>query len=344
MLGLDRRTLRIAWTLFLFALLLLVIYEIGRTLIIFALALIFAHLLAPVVDFVQRFSPRRVPRVAVLGIVYVVLLGLLVSAMIPISSRISEEAGALANRLPETLQGDPLAHLPVPGWLEPLRPQLTSLLRDRLEELEAGIVPLLTTASTRILSGLTGLVAVVLIPILSFFFLKDGAVIRDAVVDSVNLQRRELVSDILADLHIIIGQYIRALVLLSIAAFLFYSAFLAMAGVPYPVLLAVLAALFEFIPVVGPLVASVTIVLVAGFAGYEHLLWIVLFLIAYRIFQDYVLSPYLMSAGVKIHPMLVLFGVLAGEQLLGVPGMFFSVPAMAALRVIFIRVRRQHAA
>ncbi len=60
----------------------------------------------------------------------------------------------------------------------------------------------------------------------------------------------------------------------------------------------------------------------------------------YRIFQDYVLSPYLMSSRIELHPMLVLFGVLAGEQLLGIPGMFFSVPAMAALRLIWIRLRK----
>ncbi|MGD1096876.1 MAG: AI-2E family transporter [Bryobacteraceae bacterium] len=78
----------------------------------------------------------------------------------------------------------------------------------------------------------------------------------------------------------------------------------------------------------------------AAFTGYPHLLWIVIFLVVYRIFQDYVLSPYLMSSGVEIHPMLVLFGVLAGEQLAGIPGMFFSVPIMAALRVIYVRLRK----
>ena len=81
--------------------------------------------------------------------------------------------------------------------------------------------------------------------------------------------------------------------------------------------------------------------LVAGLSGYPHLLWIVIFLVVYRLFQDYVLSPYLLSSGVELHPLLVLFGVLAGEQVAGIPGMFFSVPVIAALRVIFIRLRRQ---
>ena len=64
------------------------------------------------------------------------------------------------------------------------------------------------------------------------------------------------------------------------------------------------------------------------------------FLIVYRLFQDYVLSPYLLSSGVELHPLLVLFGVLAGEQVAGIPGMFFSVPVIAALRIIVVRMMR----
>ncbi|MGH9663127.1 MAG: AI-2E family transporter, partial [Bryobacteraceae bacterium] len=77
------------------------------------------------------------------------------------------------------------------------------------------------------------------------------------------------------------------------------------------------------------------------FSGYQHLVWLLIFLVLYRMFQDYALSPYLMSSGVEIHPLLVLFGVLAGEQLGGVPGMFFSVPVMAALRVIYLRLAKE---
>jgi predicted PurR-regulated permease PerM len=133
-------------------------------------------------------------------------------------------------------------------------------------------------------------------------------------------------------------------VLLALSAFTGYAIFLGATGAPYPILLAGFAALLEFIPAVGPLVGGLTMVLATGFAGYQHVWMLVVFLVVYRIFQDYVLSPYLMSAGVKIHPMLVLFGVLAGEQIAGIPGMFFSVPAMAALRLIVVRLRRRRSA
>jgi len=341
MLAIDRRALQVAWTLFLFTLTLLIIYEIGRTLIIFAIAVIFAHLLAPIVNFVERQFPARVPRVASLLIVYVALLGVMGGLAIPLAQRVTEEAAALAKNLPNVIKSDPLAHLPIPGWLEPLRPDITSFVQQRLSNIGQEVGPMLTTLGTKVVTGIGSAVGVVLIPILSFFFLKDGPLLRDAIVDSVDLRRRELVDNIFSDIHFLLSQYIRALVLLSLATFIFYSIFLAIIGVAFPILLAVVAAALEFIPAVGPLAAAVIILIVAAVTGYGHLLILLLFFVIYRIFQDYVLNPYLMSAGVELHPLLVLFGVLAGDELLGIPGMFFSVPAMAALRLILIRLRRR---
>ncbi|MBZ5603512.1 MAG: AI-2E family transporter [Acidobacteriia bacterium] len=344
MLGIDRRTLQAAWTLFLFALVLLVIYNIGRTLIIFALALIFAHLLAPVVNFVERIFPASVPRVASLALVYIALIAALAATLVPIGSRISDEAATLAARLPDALKGDPLGNLPFPRWLEPFRVQVTSLLRDWFSDFGQQIGPRLAAAGTSLIRGIGSVLGAILIPILSFFFLKDGTHMHDAIVDSFDPRRRELVDNIFSDIHLLLAQYIRALVVLSLATFTFYSIFLAVIGGPYPVLLAGLAAVLEFIPAIGPLAGAVVIVMTVAVSGFGHLVLIVIFLAIYRIFQDYVLNPYLMSAGVELHPLLVLFGVLAGEQLLGVPGMFFSVPTMAALRLILIRLRHRRAA
>ena len=335
MLGLDRRALQILWTTFLFALVLAVVYASRHTLMIFTLALFFSHLIAPIVAFFERTVPAKVPRVAILVLVYVVLLVAIVLLMISIGSRIGEQAVSLGARLSQVVnQADPLSGLPLPEWL-------LQFLKDRVGDLEQHVLPILSTAGMQIVNGVGNVLSTILIPILSFFFLKDGAAIRKGIVDSFSHANQTVVNEIIVDLHLLLAQYIRALVLLSISTFIFYTGFLSIAGAPYAILLAGIAALFEFIPVVGPLTSSVAIVLVAAFTGYPHLWWLVIFLASYRIFQDYVLNPYLMSSGVEVHPLLVLFGVLAGEQIAGVPGMFFSVPVIAAVRVIFVRLRRQ---
>jgi predicted PurR-regulated permease PerM len=70
-------------------------------------------------------------------------------------------------------------------------------------------------------------------------------------------------------------------------------------------------------------------------SGSHHLLAIFAFLVAFRFFQDYVVSPHLLSAGMKLHPLLVIFGVLAGASVAGIAGSFLSVPVLAALRVVY---------
>ncbi|MBZ5633535.1 MAG: AI-2E family transporter [Acidobacteriia bacterium] len=341
MLGIDGRVLRALWTTFLFVLAVALIYLARHTLVIFTLAIFLAHLLAPLVDRVQRSISGRVSRNVSLAIVYLALISVALAVLIPVTAKIAEQAAALAGRLPDALKEDPLSRFPLPAWLEAWRPRLTEFLTEQTTGLGDKMLPMLKQIGPGILSGLGNVVAAVLIPILSFFFLKDGRLMRNAIVGCVDTHRRSLVEEILDDLHLLVAQYIRALVLLAMATFVSYSIFLSATGVPYSVLLAGVAGMLELIPFVGPLTAAIVTLLVAGLSGYAHLLWILIFLIVYRLFQDYVLSPYLLSSGVAIHPLLVLFGVLAGEQVAGIPGMFFSVPVIAALRIIVIRMMRR---
>lgn len=342
MLGIDIRAARVAWTVFLLALLIATAYAIRVTLVVFMLALLFAYMLAPLVNLVQQHLPRRVPPAVALAIVYVLFLGSLVSLGFLLGNRIVEEATTLGNKLPSFFQNPEwMKKIPLPGWLDPWRARIITTIQSQFSTGGKDLMPYAQKAILSLVSGLNGVLFVVLVPILALFFLKDGSQMRDSFIQGLGDEpQRALASDILNDVHVLLGQYIRALVLLAIATFISYSAFLMFTGAPYALLLAGTAALLEFIPVVGPLTAGVILLLVCAFSGYSHVLWLFLFWISYRLFQDYVLSPQLMSAGVELHPLLVLFGVLAGEQIAGIPGMFFSVPVIATLRVIYVRAQR----
>ena len=120
-----------------------------------------------------------------------------------------------------------------------------------------------------------------------------------------------------------------------------YGLFFFLIGVPYGILLAAIAFFLEFIPVLGPLVAAVAILMVAGLSGFQHLLWILVFLAVFRIFQEYVLSPRLMSKGTKLQPVMVIFGILAGGQIAGIPGIFLAVPVLAILRIVYRQLKKK---
>jgi predicted PurR-regulated permease PerM len=131
----------------------------------------------------------------------------------------------------------------------------------------------------------------------------------------------------------------RALVLLSLSTFTAYAIFFSIVGVPFGVLLAVVAMVLEFIPMIGPLTAVAVILVVTLISG-AHFWTVVFFIVAWRMFTDYYLSVRLMGQGVELHPLLVLFGVFGGAEVAGVAGSFLSVPVLAMARILYVRTRR----
>ena len=341
MLGIDERALRFVWTIFLFFILIALIYYIRETLLVFAGAIFFAYMLSPVVGVIERFVSKR--RAAALTIVYCILVGLLVLIGFQVVPVAVGQATNLLNHLPSFISGGGIARLKLPHWLEPMRDQVIAAMNEAATSLQSKAVPFLQQAGTKILSGVGDLLPIILIPILAFFFLKDARTIRDCLLATAeDGRKRDTLRHILQDIHQVLQSYIRALVLLSICGFVAWSIFLSAMRYPYDLLLAATAGILEFIPVIGPAAALVIISVVVVVTGSGGLIWIIVFWAAFRIFQDYVLNPYLMSTGVEMHPLLVLFGVLAGEKIGGIPGMFFSVPAIAILRVIYDRLKETH--
>jgi len=253
-----------------------------------------------------------------------------------------EEADNLAARLPDLLKNRGwINQIPLPAWLEPVRARMVQALQTELDNGGKDILPYVKSLGGQLVSGAKYVAYVVLIPILAFFFLKDGHQMRENfLAGMVEEKRRPVVDGILEDINRLLGEYIRALVLLAVSTFVSYGIFLSVTGAPYALLLAGVSAVGEFLPVVGPAAGGAIALVVAGLAGYDHILAFAIFWIVFRMFQDYVVSPYLMGRGVELNPLLVLFGVLAGEQIAGVTGMFFSVPVIATLRVLFVRLQR----
>lgn len=339
MLGIDERALRIVWTIFLFGLLLALIYFIRETLMLFALSIFFAYMLSPLVDLIERFVAKR--RTLALAAVYVLFVGGLVGIGFAVVPRIAEEATTLLTNLPGMVTGGAVSNIPIPHWLDPIRDQVVTAARREASTLENSLVPILQQTGNRILTGLGYLLPAILVPILAFFLLKDAREIRANLIGAVvDRKDRTVLQMILDDVHLVLRSYIRALVILAVASFCAWAIFLSVMRYPYELLLAGIAGILEIIPVFGPAVALVIILVVAEVTRSGGLLWILVFFACYRVFQDYILNPYLMSSGVEVHPLLVLFGVLAGERLGGVPGMFFSIPVIAILKVVYWHLRK----
>ena len=336
MLGLDRNAARCSWTAILVFLLVGLLYLIRETLFVFVIALLFAYLLWPLVKVLDRRLPGR-SKVPALTLVYLAVVGILIVVGIAIGSRVVQQANALASRLPELLAKFQPATASGASTLGlPLKMTVVSTVQQQLARHSRDILAMLSNAALGVISRAGNLIFVILVPILSFFFLKDGQEMLSSTLGVLAAgARRDTVERIAADLHVLLAQYMRALVLLGGIASVTYGLFFSLLGVPYGILLAAVAFPLEFIPMVGPLAENTIVLLVTGLSGSHHLLAVFLFLLAFRFLQDYVVSPHLLSSGMKLHPLLVIFGVLAGGSIAGVAGCFLSVPVLAALRIVY---------
>ena len=108
---------------------------------------------------------------------------------------------------------------------------------------------------------------------------------------------------------------------------------------PYALMLGTAGGALEFVPVVGPLVAGAAMVVVAILAGYSHWPLVLLFLVIWRIVQDFVVSPRVLGVSVELLPLAALFGILAGGEIAGILGVYLSIPVMASLRIVWRRWR-----
>jgi predicted PurR-regulated permease PerM len=345
MLGFDRRAASYTFTAVVVVVALCFVYLIRSTLFVFIVALLFAYLLSPLVDLFDRVLPgSRTPgnraRTPALALAYIILVGGFVLIIIQIGALAIGQAKEFSRTFPATLARLQQPNPEAPEAVNSLKSQAIGRVRQEIAKHSGDVLSALPEAGFKFLTVAKNAIFIVIIPILAFFFLKDGRAIAEHILDLVDQgPRRQLLNDLMDDIHLLLAHYMRALILLAFATFAAYAIFFSAMGVPYGVLLAAVAALFEFIPMLGPFTAGVIILVVAGVSA-AHVLVILAFLLIYRLFQDYILSPHLMGQGVELHPLLVLFGVFAGGELAGIAGTFLSVPVLALVRVLYVRIRK----
>jgi predicted PurR-regulated permease PerM len=333
----DARTARVLITVLLFALGLGFLYAARETLIAFLFAIFFAYLMSPLVSSLEKVLRGRVRAIAV---IYVLLLGLIVLFFVSMGPRVGRESARLVQSLPALAQLSSGQIAEQLGQQHGWNSRIVNLLRDYLASHGDEIAKLAQNVGLRVADVAKQAWLLVIVPLLSIFFLKDGRGLSQILLDLVRSRpQRELLQGVLNDLNQMLAHFIRAQLTLAALTLVTYSIVLASMRVPYALVLGTLGGLLEFIPVVGPLAAAVTIVGVSLLMGFPQWLALVIFLGIWRLIQDYVSSPRIMGHSMELHPLAAIFGVMAGGEVAGILGIFLSIPVMASLRIVFRRWR-----
>ena len=331
----DKKTAQALLTALVFALVLLFFYSAWRAIICFLFAIFFAYLLeAPVTRLQALLKGSRPAAIAVVYLVLIIGTGVAFSLageqVMQQGQKLMEQAPAWAERI---RSGSLLQQLGAQhGWNRDTIEWITDYLQKHQGEVVTATQDLVFKAVKTVQS----MWWLVLVPILAIFFLKDGQKLGQQLINSVeNLRTRNLVAATLGQMNLMVAQYIRSQIILAGLAMVVVTFVLWIMRVPYAFALGPAAGALEFIPVAGPAIGGLIVLAVALLAGYNHLFWLLLFLLVWRGIQDYITSPRIMGTTLELHPLMVLFGVLAGGEVAGVIGVFLSIPVLATLRILW---------
>jgi predicted PurR-regulated permease PerM len=342
---LDSRTSRVLFTGLLFAVGLGFLYAARRTLILFLFAIFFAYLINPAVARMEKLVRSRVWGIAIIYLLLLVALGVCGFLVGP---RIARQSTRLGSSLPGLMDQAGTGQLSGQigqlaeqigsehGWSAATQKRIQGFLISRREDLSR----LAQRIGIRAAEAAQQVWVMFLVPILAIFFLRDGGNFHEVLLALVQSRtQREFLQDVFQDLNQMLAQFIRAQLTLAALSLLAYTSFLSAMRVPYALMLGTVGGALEFIPMAGPLLAGAAMMTVAVLAGYPHWAFLLLFLLVWRMVQDYVISPRVMGVSVELHPLAALFGILAGGEIAGILGVYLSIPVMASLRIVWRRWR-----
>ncbi|MBI3475955.1 MAG: AI-2E family transporter [Acidobacteria bacterium] len=334
----DSRTTKVLFTASLFALGLGFLYVARQTLILFLFAIFFAYLINPAVERLQK--PLR-SRGRAIAVIYLLLLTGIILLVFFVGPRVTRQAARLGESWPELTTKVSSGQIAVDigiqrGWSQATQDRMQEVLKNHSQEL----LVIAQRIGVRVAETAKEVWVLFIVPILAVFFLMDAGNFNEVLVSLVQSRsQREFLQDVFRDLNQMLAQFIRAQLTLAGLSLVVYSSVLGIMHVPYAMVLGTAGGVLEFVPVVGPLVAGIAMVVVAVLAGYPYWPLLLLFLVIWRLVQDYVISPRVMGGSVQLHPLAALFGVLAGGEIAGVLGVYLSIPVMASLRIVWRRWR-----
>lgn len=340
---LDPRTTAVARTIAIFILIAAFFWGARDTIVAFIFAIFFAYVFEPPVTWLQkREKISRGSRGLAIAEVYLILAMACTAIAFGAGPHIAAEGRQLISAAPSLL--DKLGSGRIVheiganrGWSYETEIRVEHFVRLHRTQ----ILDFVQRIGMRVGTLFANVFWLVLIPILAIFFLKEGKQMAESFLRGVVLtpKARLFLRSTLRDINEMAAHFIRAQLTLAAFSMIAYTAVLGLTSVQYGVILGVFAGILEFVPIIGPLVGAVSILAVAYLTGFHYIWLLILFLGGWRVVQDYVNSPLIMHRSVKLHPLGVIFAVLAGGEIAGFVGVYLSIPLASALQIFWRRWR-----
>ena len=295
------------------------------------LSLLLQLLLQPVVDFMEA---RRMPRSVASAIAIIAFILVLLALVSIISRSVLPSFQRFVAELPTI--GQSLQQVPFLSDTDFIQDEFVNIL-DRLRSVGAEV---LRASLSFLLVAFGKVVDFVIIIFVSFYLLKDGLTIKLWLADLFPHTARRRVLRLFDALLIALRAYICSQIVMCVITGLVVFAYFKLMGLPYASVFALLSGISEFIPVLGPTIASTLGTLMTASAARELTVQTALFYVALTQVNHNVVYPALVGKSLHLHPVAVILGVVFGGELLGAAGMFLAVPFIVIIKIVITDIYR----
>ncbi|MBI2453453.1 AI-2E family transporter [Candidatus Peregrinibacteria bacterium] len=311
------------------------IYEIRDIILIFFVALLFSAALDPTVDNLEK---KHIPRGISIILIYLIIftvLAIFISNFIPLVAsqiiELSSRVGELVNNLTQNGKSD----LPFIDKIKPLISQfLESADRQTLIE---GVKTALLKIGERLqdVAGnawnalkfvFNGIFNVILVLVITFFMTLEQKGLNNFIRSLFPARHENYIIAKTDAVKIKIGAWLRGQVVLSLSIGILVTIGLLILGVEYAATLGMIAAITEFIPYIGPIMAAIPALLIALNESPFLALWVLITYVIIQELENNILVPIIMRQAVGLSPIIIMFAMLVSAKFLGVLGIILAVP------------------
>lgn len=314
----------------------------------FLVAALLAYLGDPLVDWLV--SRGRLPRTVAAAIVVFVLGLVIVLTPLLLVPVLQKQAVAFVRAVPGFLDWMALELSP---WMEAnLGIQLTvpdvdkikSVIGKNLEQVGDVAVGVIAYVSRSGLAFAGWLASAVLIPVVTFYMLRDWDRFVSGIRDLLPRQVEPTICALARESDEVLGAFLRGQLTVMVSLGTIYSIGLTLAGLEWSLAIGMLAGLVSFVPYLGVIFGALTagIAVLVQSQDVLQLVWVLLVFTAGQMLEGMVLTPWLVGDRVGLHPVAVIFAVLAGGQLFGFMGILLALPVASVLAVLLRHVRERY--
>lgn len=309
------------------------LYRVRIILIPFIFAFFIAYLLNPLVQFVEA---KRVPKNWAILIVYLTVFILTAVIIVFGVPHIIEELNRLGRAIPKlTEEVQRLVALAEKRYSKFSLPEgIKQVIDERIVRTEEVLLNAARAGTEGLLKMFSYLLGLVIAPIFAFYMLKDLKHIKNSFTLTIPRKYRNDVLAIGRDLNEIISGFLRGHLLISVIVGMLTGIGMYIIGLDFALIVGLIAGVAELVPYLGPLISAIPAVALALLVSRKTALYAAIVILIVQQLENAVISPKILGNSLGLHPLVVIFAIMAGGELYGFLGIIVAVPVAAAMKVI----------